>query len=152
MKKILICFAVLILTAGTASAQRGLNSYPVFRGKVVPKDQMVTTEVRGWSMATYKLDYYRGVHFKTDMPTAIKVAELVGADAKAAVSCETERVGDILTYALIQPKPAGRINRYLCYQAQRNGSSWSITILYLEGVATLDDLKNMFGKQENKER
>ena len=151
MKKTLLCIAVLILAASIASAQRGLNSYPVFRGKVVPKEQMVTTEVRGWGMATYKLDYYRGVHFETDTPTAIRVAGLVGADAKASVSSETESVGDILTYALIQPKPAGRINRYLCYQARRNGTSWSITILYLEGVATLEDLKSMFGKQENDE-
>lgn len=152
MKKIVICFAMSLLLAGTAFAQRGLNCYPVFRGKVVPTERMVTTEVRGGGMSTYKLDYYRGVTFQVDTATAVKVAALVAADAEEAVSCETEKVGDFLTYALIRPKPAKHYNRYLCYQARSTGYSWIITLVYLEGVATLEDLQSMFEKQATKEQ
>lgn len=144
--------AVLLMIAGTASAQRGLNCNSVFRGKVVPMQRMVTTEVRGGSMATYKLDYYKGVNFQVDTVTAAKVAALVDSDCEGSVSCETEKVGELLTYALIQLKPSGKINRYLCYQARSTGYSWIVTLLYLEGIATLEDLHSMFEKQETEEK
>ncbi|MBR3064494.1 MAG: hypothetical protein IKG90_02455 [Bacteroidales bacterium] len=150
MKRILICLAMMLLVAGTASAQRGLNCHPVFRGKVVPLERMVTTEVRGGGMATYKLDYYRGVSFQADTALARKVAALVTADAEAARSCQTEKTGDLLVYALIELKPDRKVNRYLCYQARSTGFIWVITLLYLEGVATLEDLHSMFEKQETK--
>lgn len=150
MKRILFCLAMMLLVAGTASAQRGLNCYPVFRGKVVPLERMVTTEVRGGGLATYKLDYYRGVSFQADTALARKVAALVTADAEAAQSCQTEKASDLLVYALIELKPDRKVNRYLCYQARSTGFIWVITLLYLEGVATLEDLHSMFEKQETK--
>ncbi len=152
MKKIVFCLVALLLFAGTAFGQRGLNCYPVFRGKIVPTKQMITTEVRGGSMATYKLDYYRGITFQADTTTAVKIAAMVEADAGAAVSCETEKTGDLLTYALIELRPDRKINRYLCYQARSNGYAWMVTILYLEGIATLEDLHSMFEKQASKEK
>ncbi|MBP5539748.1 MAG: hypothetical protein J6X69_08035 [Bacteroidales bacterium] len=152
MKKIILCLTILLMTDFMAFGQRGLNCHPVFRGKVVPLELMVSTEVRGGEMATYKLDYYRGVTFRADTATARKVGALVAADADAARSCQTEKTGDILTYALIELKPDKKINRYLCYQARPSGYIWKITLLYLEGVATLEDLHSMFEKQETKEK
>ncbi|MCR5709699.1 MAG: DUF6108 family protein [Bacteroidales bacterium] len=150
MKKIIICLAILLLTGGAASGQRGLTSYPIFRGEVVPTERMVATEVRGSGMATYKLDYYRGVAFEVDSVLARKVAALVSIDADAAKSCQTEKTGGVLVYALIELDPDRKVNRYLCYQARPNGNVWMITLLYLEGVATLEDLHSMFEKQETK--
>ena len=146
-KKILLCILALLLFSGAALAQRGLNCRPVFEGKVVPEKQMVVTEVRGGGMNTYKLDYYRGVRFQVDEKTALEVTALVRADAASAESAETEMVGDLLTYALVQPSPKGKTRRYLCYQARPAGPAWVITILYLEGRATLEDLRSMFEKQ-----
>ena len=128
-------------------AQRGLNCFPVFRGKVVPSNRMIVTEARGESMATYKLDYYHSVQFQVGEDVAMKVAELILADAADAQSSQTEMTGDLLTYALIQPTPFARVRRYLCYQARPAGPAWVITILYLEGSATLNDLYSMFEKQ-----
>ena len=138
----------LLLSTGAAFAQKGLNCYPVFRGKVIPERQMVMTEVRGDGMATYKLDYYRSVRFHVDSLTARKVAAMVEADAVAADSAETEKTGELLTYGLIQLKPFGIMRRYLCYQARETEfKGWMITIIYLEGSATLQDLRSMFEKQ-----
>jgi hypothetical protein len=147
MKKILLCIMTLLLLAGTASAQKGLHSYPVFRGKVVPTRHMVVTEVRGGNMATYKLDYYRGVTFQTDVATAGLVAGMVQADAAEALSAETETADDLLTYALVELAPMGKIHRYLCYQVKPAGPAKVVTLLYLEGSATLKDLQSMFEKQ-----
>lgn len=147
MKKFLLSAVAILLFAGSAFAQRGLNSNRVFQGKVVPYKDMVVTEVRGENLSAYKLDYYRGVSFRADAEIAGKVAALVEADAESAASCETEREGSLLTYALIQPKQSGRTNRYLCYQARRSGDGWKLTLLYLEGAARLEDLRSAFEKQ-----
>lgn len=147
MKKLLLFLLALLLTSGAAFAQRGLNSNAIFRGRVIPSDRMVRTEVRGSSMTTYKLDFYRSVRFQVDKKTALEVAALVKADAAAAISAETEMTGDLLTYALVQPAGRGKTHRYLCYQARPEGPAWVITILYLEGSATLADLRSMFDKQ-----
>ena len=147
MKKLLLFLLALLLTSGAAFAQRGLNSNAIFRGRVIPSERMVRTEVRGSSMTTYKLDFYRSVRFQVDKKTALEVASLVKADAEAAISAETEMTGDLLTYALVQPAGRGKTHRYLCYQARPEGPAWLITILYLEGSATLADLRSMFDKQ-----
>ncbi|MBR6859627.1 MAG: hypothetical protein IKM89_09480 [Bacteroidales bacterium] len=148
MKKIIIFLMFLLLSTGAAFAQKGLNSLPVFQGKVIPERQMVMTEVRGDGMATYKLSYYRSVRFQVDTLTARKVAALVEADALTADSAETEKTGELLTYGLVQLKPLGITRRYLCYQARPTTfHGWMITIIYLEGSATLQDLRSMFEKQ-----
>ena len=147
MKKTIVTLMALLLLALSASAQRDLNCYPVFQGKVVPRKQMVVTEVRGSSMAAYQLDYYRGISFLANEALTRKVAALVEADADGAAVNETEKVGELLTYALVQPLSTGKMNRYLCYQAREVGDKWKVTILYLEGAATLDDLRKMFDKQ-----
>lgn len=147
MKKMLITICLLFLLTSSMNAQRDLKTYPVFQGEIVPGKMMVVTEVRGGGMATYKLDYYKGVSFQVGEELAAKVASLVEADAAATNDRETEKTGSLLTYALIQPKSKGRANRYLCYQARPVAGEWKITILYLEGPATLSDLRSMFEKQ-----
>lgn len=147
MKKIIVVCMAFLLFAVATWAQRDLNCYPVFVGKVVPGKQMVVTEVRGSSMAAYKLDYYRGVSFHVERALAGRVAALVEKDADAAPVKETEKVGDLLTYALVQPAPSGKTNRFLCYQARETDGEWKLTLLYLEGPATLEDLRKMFEKQ-----
>jgi len=148
MKKLVICILALLTFTGLAFAQRGLNCYPVFKGKIVPLNRMIVTEVRGEEMATYKLSYFKSVRFQTDSLMAGKVAELVEADILATESSEHVKNGDLLTYAMAQLKPLGITKRCLCYQAKKtNTGDWIITLLYLEGSATLEDLRSMFEKQ-----
>lgn len=137
----------LMLVSFVASAQRDLKCYPVFQGKIVPKKQMVVTEARGSSMSDYKLDYYRGVTIMGEEDLIRQIASLVAMDAEAAPVKETETVGDMLTYALVQPASNGKTNRYLCYQARKLDDKWKLTLLYLEGPATLEDLRKTFEKQ-----
>lgn len=146
MKKKLTIICLLFLIASPIRAQHGLKTYPVFQGEVVPASMMVVTEVRG-GLTAYKLDYYKGVTFQVEQALAAKVASLVETDAAETDDCETEKTGTLLTYALIRPKSKDRVNRYLCYQARPVDGQWKITILYLEGTATLSDLRTMFEKQ-----
>jgi len=147
MKKLIATLMALMMLGFSAMAQRDLNCHPVFQGKVVPGEKMVVTEVRGSRLSAYKLDYYRGVSFQVEEALAHQVASLVEADADKADVKETEKVGPLLTYALVQPTSARKTNRFLCYQARPIGDQWKVTLLYLEGTATLEDLRKMFDKQ-----
>ena len=88
-----------------------------------------------------------GTYYSDSVVVDEKVGALVEADAAAAPAAETEKSGELLTYALVQLRPAGKTRRYLCYQARRSGFPWIITLLYLEGTATPEDLRSMFEKQ-----
>ncbi|MCR5244175.1 MAG: DUF6108 family protein [Bacteroidales bacterium] len=147
MKRILLTLISALLLSTVAFAQKGLNCYPVFQGKIVPWKNMIVTEARGHTISEYRLSYYRGVSFKASDELAAKVASLVEQDAARALVKESEKVEGLLTYALVQPKSEGSINRYVCYQARKVEDGWMLTLMYLEGPATLDDLKNMFEKQ-----
>ena len=146
MKRFVICITMLFLFSWVSSAQRGLNCFPVFKGKIVPTKRMVVMEASGEKLADYQLYYYHSVCFKADGETAQKVARLIQKDAAEAQSAEIDNMGNLLTYSLIQPKPYARAKRYLCYQARPEGHEWVITIIYLEGNATLEDLRYMFEK------
>ena len=147
MKKIGILLLPLLMAVPAAFAQKDLSSWAVFHGDVVPGKQMVKTEARGGGITAYRLDYYLGVSFLADEPVVRTVAQRVETDAGAGSSSETETVNGLLTYALVQPKSAGKTNRYLCYQARSVGGKWKVTLLYLEGAATLEGLRSMFDKQ-----
>lgn len=146
MKK-LACLAVLILFSFSAFAQRGLNCNAVFRGKVVPSNRMIETEVRGESVSTYKLSYFHSIKVQVDEVTATKIAGIIELDVDNAVSAETEYDGDRLIYAMVELQPFRRVNRYLCYQLKQTAGAEAITIIYLEGSASLNELHHMFEKR-----
>lgn len=148
MKRFVAVLVLILSMSGIAGAQRGLACHPVFRGKIVPSGHMIETKVGSGSMSTYKLEYYHSVQFQADQETAAKVSGLVSADAAASESAEIDSQGGVLTYALIQLAPFKRVRRYLCYQARPLGPFWKVTIVYLEGSATIDDLRTMFDKKE----
>ena len=147
MKKIILILSAILLLGSQAFAQKDLRSWGIFQGKVVPEREMVKTEVRGGSITAYKLAYYLGVSCTIDLAQASQLSARVEDDAKDALTSELERTGDLLTYALIEPKSKGKYHRYLCWQARPDGDKWKVTLLYLEGQATVEELKNMFEKQ-----
>ena len=40
------------------------------------------------------------------------------------------------------------LNRYLCFQAKQNNGIWDITLVYLRGTASVEDLEKMFNKRK----
>lgn len=138
---------ILVLMPFAAYAQKDLNCWGIFHGDVVPREQMVRTEVRGGEIRKYMLDHYLGLSFRADDGMLAEVSELLEADSSAALSSEIEHVGPVLTYALLQMQEKNGRNRFVCYQASRDGDHWRVILLYLEGPASLEDLKSMFEKQ-----
>lgn len=147
MKHRFTAILILMTLSVAAFAQKDMHSSGIFHADVVPRDRMVRTEVRGGEIRKFKLDRYLGVSFDADSVLLESVAGLVEADASSALSSETEHVGEVLTYALLQMPSKNSSNRYLCYQARQSEDVWKVVLLYLEGPASQDELKSMFEQQ-----
>ena len=67
MEKKLILFTLLLLLPLAAMSQDRLRSSAVFDGKVVPKDRMVETIVKGDYLKDYGLSMFRSVRMDSSL-------------------------------------------------------------------------------------
>lgn len=143
MKRILILTA-LLLTAWTASAQGDLNVGAVFDGKVVPQKAMKETFIRSSQLKPYNLEQYHSVSFTGDEQILAEVSRRVLTDAENATEKEIHMNEGKLVYAILTFESANHDNRFVCYQCVSKAGSYAITLVYMHGPATLDDLKKLF--------
>lgn len=146
MKKKLILFTLLLLLPLAALAQGRLRSNAIFEGKIVSKDRLVETFVKGEYLRDYDLSLFRSVRMDVDDADLERISALVLADASDAVSKETEIEHSCLRYALIalEPDPGNRC--FLCFQSRPSDKedTTSVIVVYMEGDTTLTKLKRMF--------
>jgi len=143
MKRILILTA-LLLTAWTASAQGDLNVGAVFDGKVVPQKAMKETFIRSSQLDPFNLEQYHSISFTGDEQILAEVSRRVLTDAENATEKEIHMNEGKLVYAILTFESANHDNRFVCYQCVSKAGSYAITLVYMHGLATLDDLKKLF--------
>lgn len=144
------------MLAGVAlhvAAQKGLRINEVFEGKVVDRGCMQESLIKGEDLAPYKLRVLHTVRFAATYAERDDTEGLFMEDMKGRLSDETdnmemERHGEHLYYAIVQiaDTPKG-LHRYICYQCKEKGSRIDITLAYMEGRATLADLRATFKKK-----
>ncbi len=91
-----------------------------------------------YGISLFERSIYRGLNAKD----YDRMAELVAADAGKAVSKELIYQEGKLVYALLQMPSVDNVNRFIAFQ---NGKK-DVTLVYMEGEATLDELKKVFAK------
>lgn len=143
MKRILILTA-LLLAAWTASAQDGLQVGPIFDGKIVTPKAMKETFIKSSQLDPFNLERYHSVSFTGDERVFDEVSRRVLADAETATDQEIHMNEGKLVYAILTFEGANRDNRFVCYQCVSKDGSYAITLVYMHGPATLDDLKRLF--------
>ena len=144
MKRIILIITALLLSVWTASAQKGLQVGPIFDGKVIPSKAMKETFIKSAQLDPFNLEQYRSVSFSGDDTVLEDVSRRVLADAENATDQEIHMNEGKLVYAILTFKGANRDNRFVCYQCVSKDGSHSITLVYMHGPATLDDLKRLF--------
>ena len=144
MKRLLLILTALMLSLWTASAQGRLQVGAVFDGKVVPAKQMKETFIQGGQLQPYNLKQYRSVSLTGDDAILAEVSRRVLADAETATDQEVHYQGGNLIYAILTFQGDTGDNRYVCYQCVTKAGRYSITLVYMTGPATLDDLKKLF--------
>jgi hypothetical protein len=144
MKRILLIITALLLSALTVSAQGDLQVGAVFDGKVVAQKAMKETFIRSSQLDPYHLEQYHSVSFTGDDQVLAEVSRRVLADAEKATDQEIHMNGGNLVYAILTFAGADGDNRFVCYQSVSKAGSYAITLVYMHGPATLDDLKKLF--------
>lgn len=147
--KRLIAIIAIVLSGLSAKAQEGLFVEDLFNGDIISYRMMKRAFIHGSQLQPYKLDTYKSLSFTVDEGVLHTVEVLVLRDAYDAVDKQTDYIGEHLSYALVcLPQTGAGQNRYLCYQAKEIKGFWDVTVVYLRGSATLEDLNVMFNKKE----
>ena len=144
MRRIVLIITALMLSIGTASAQKDLQVGAIFDGKVIPPKVMKETFIKSAQLDPFNLEQYRSVSFTGDDKVLEEVTRRVLADAENATDQEIHMNQGRLVYAILTFERANHDNRFICYQCVTKAGSHSITLVYMHGPATLDDLKKLF--------
>lgn len=157
MKRIAILL-IMVTSVLVVHAQEGLHINELFTGRIIPKDEMMETRVRGKMIANYQLSYYHSLRFFANQEEAKRIRELIEKDRKdhQDEDCgknffEYRSKKQIVTCNKIELKPLKGKNRFICTKTKEKSGSKKIEmiVIYLEGslksVHELDKiLKNTY--------
>jgi hypothetical protein len=137
----------------STSAQRGLQINEVFEGKVIAKQYMQESLIKGDNVAPYKLRLLHTVKFLANNSQRAKADALFNIDMKERISdddsnMEMETRDGFLYYAIVQLTDNEKgTHRYICYQCRPKSTKFDITMVYMEGEASLADLRKTFKRK-----
>ena len=152
MKHLLITLA-LIAASLPLSAQEGLRINEVFEGNIINELAMQESLVKGESLEPFKLKVLHTVKFTTGNSPRDKVEALFEEDMKGRLSEDDENIeleyrDGHLYYAIVQLTDSKKgLHRYICYQCRQTMGGNGITLVYMEGKASLADLRKTFKKK-----
>ena len=129
-------------------AQKGMNVESLFDGRFKQDRRAIEVLIKGKDLKKYHLTLFRSLTL-TDAPELSEEIEtLVIKDAETAVDKEVGKVGSRLYYGFYCFPPKNESYRYLFYRnssvAPDSSKESEVTIVYMEGEVTLEELKQMF--------
>lgn len=153
MKRTLFILSMLIGICLSTSAQRGLQINEVFEGKVIAKQYMQESLIKGDNVAPYKLRLLHTVKFLANNSQRAKADALFNIDMRERISdddsnMEMETRDGFIYYAIVQLTDNDKgSHRYICYQCRPKSTKFDITMVYMEGEASLADLRKTFKRK-----
>lgn len=144
----LIILGITMLVMLPLRAQKGMHVEALFGGRFKQDKRAVEVLIKGKELKKYHLTLFRSLTV-TDAPALTEEIEtLVSRDAEAAVDKEVGKVGARLYYGFYCFPPEKESYRYLFYRNTSvlpdNSKTPEVTIVYMEGQITLEELKQMF--------
>lgn len=135
----------------SAKAQDGLHIASLFNGQYHDHKDATEVLMKGRKLAPYHLTLFRSLTLNTATARTLPIEKLVRADGANAVDKEVNLRGGHLYYGFYQLKPKGKTHRYLFYRNNSlkpgTGHPLTLTLIYMEGTATIDELKRTFGSK-----
>lgn len=142
-------FSILLLLGGIApaAAQEGLQIASLFGGRYKDRADAIEVNVKGQRLREYKLTLFRSLTLAPTPQETRTIERMVQADCARAEIKEVAQ-GNHLYYGSYQLNDTGNEHRYIFYRnnALRNRDDGKLTLIYMEGTATLEDLKRVFAK------
>ena len=136
-----------------AAAQDGLHINEVFEGKVVAKQYMQESLIKGENLASYNLKVLHTIKFSANNSQRARADALFNMDMLGRISddesnMEMESRDGFLYYAIVQLTDNEKgTHRFICYQCKPKSTKFDITMVYMEGDASLADLRKTFKKK-----
>ena len=148
MKRIYAMIVLMLALVMEGQSQTGLQIAELFNGQYKRKDNAIEVVVKGNQLERYKLKVFRSLTVKNDPKDFERIEKLVEQDEKNAISKETGRIGERLYYAFYCFPSEKEHYRYIFYRnsSLRKTESNELTLIYMEGNVTMDELKTMFKK------
>lgn len=148
MKKVFTIIILMLAFVVEAQSQTSLQIAELFNGSYKRKDNAIEVVVKGNQLKRYKLEVFRSLTIKNDPKDFERIEKLVEQDEKHAISKETGHIGERLYYAFYCFSPQKGRFRYIFYRnsSLRKTESNELTLIYMEGNITMDELKVMFKK------
>ena len=157
MKRIILLI-ICILSLANANAQSGLHINDVFEGKDISKKEMVETLIKGVQLEQYQLRVFHSVKFTATEQQRDAVEKKFQMDlddhiktySDNTTNYEMERRGGHLFYAIAEVNARSHSGRqYISYQCSATTipNKFNITLVYIEGYCTFDQLKHTFKKK-----
>ena len=137
-------------------AQKGLNVSPVFEGTVIPEKRMVKTLVRGSQAKSYKLSLFHSLKMEASAEECDQIETLLKKDCHGLESESVQEYGmrdGRLSYLIAQLPDRDNLHIFLCYQCyEEPEGNFHLTLVYMEGAATIMDLYKIFKTDKNKKK
>ena len=128
-----------------ANAQKGLEVSYLFEAKGKWKLKFAATHISGRALKPYNLTLFRSIT-TGDSRLYDEIEQAVNKDAQKTIDKECGYIDGQLYYGFFLFEPKEKKNRYLFYRnsSLRSNEPNEVTIVYMEGYATLKELKEMF--------
>ena len=156
MNRTITTILVMLCVSLCAFAQKGLRINDVFEGKIILKSKMQESLIKGDNLASYNLKVLHTVKFTTPFKLRREeVEKLFYEDMENRLSDDDENMelesrNGHLYYAIVQLSNTEKgAHRFICYQCRDKSGGYDITLVYMEGKASLADLRRTF-KKNNK--
>lgn len=141
MKHILTLLALMLTSI--ASAQNGLNIEQIFADKYRDMKGASETILNNGHLNKVKIDLYHSITFSGHPELANTMERLVAKDGSRALSKEVRYKSGHLYYGFYRLAPLNSLNRYILYLNGNLSGDNKIILLYIEGRATENQVKNM---------
>lgn len=146
MKRFLLMASLVLLAILPARAQTDLRIGALF-DKSVPIPGYEESLVKGARLKDYNLSAFRSIRFPSDRTLQDCIASWIREDAKDATYTDIQEGNGTLTYALLQFDGDKSKKRYVGYQLRHKDGKEYITVVYMEGKASVKDLHSFFKKR-----
>ena len=147
MKYVWLILCGLMVVCNGLHAQEKLRSKVLFDGRYYNREGAVEVLVKGKKLAPYHLTLFRSLTLQADSTEIATITALVESDAQKAAEKETGSIGGKLYYGFFCfPGNDKETNQYLFFRnaSLRNPDYPEVIVIYMEGAATLEELKEMF--------
>lgn len=156
MKHLLLTLMLLLLPLSLA-AQYDLAISKVLNGRYRKNKHTTNIEITSERLLEYHLDYYHSLTATDDEEIMDAISAAVMTDEPLAIEKDFSTIGTKLYYAFFQMEDdipctsstRPMVHRYIFFRDMRQSPDHpasTVTLIYMEGDATLDFLKRKFSR------